>query len=307
MRLNCYIRQHYFWLKIVLITADTIHTFDKDVLYCSIQIQLLGLMESVSPSTGTALPTRLSKPKLQTITSKSTSKRSLQLQDLMDDPDHSLKRKEGQGKMSARKDPHRSVKCENKESSKVRILEDAGVDECEDGDDDGNALTEPANEKVSNSSSAVDSHNRNVGSEHNNNINIYHNTHHGQNLATLALDDGNRLKKRINRSKENNDYKEHLDMDTRSSPPCSPIPSPERSSSVVDSVAGSSASVAVNSFLKFSIQNILQVSSNLYRQDYFIIHFENENKPYHSPIFKHHISGCWCCGPSMPSCRCILA
>ena len=265
MRLNCYIRQHYFWLKIVLITADTIHTFDKNLPYCSIQIQLLSLMESVSPSTETALPTRFSKPKLQTSTSKSASKRSLQVEDLMDDPDHSLKRKEGQGKMLARKDPHRSVKCENKESSKVRILEDAGVDECEDGDDDGNALTELVNEKVSNSSSAADSHDRNVGSEHNNNINIYHNTHHGQNLATLALEDGNRLKKRINRSKENNDYKEHLDMDTRSPPPCSPIPSPERSSSVVDSVAGSSASVAVNSFLKFSIQNILQVSSNLYR------------------------------------------
>ena len=34
--------------------------------------------------------------------------------------------------------------------------------------------------------------------------------------------------------------------------------------------------------------------------------FENETKPYHTPIFKHHILGCWCCGTSMPSCRCIL-
>ena len=178
----------------------------------------------------------------------------------MDDQDHSLKRKEGQNKMSARKDPHRSVRCENKESSKIRILEAAGTDEREDSDDDAKLLKEEANEQISDTSSAVDSHNRNVGNEHNNNINIYHNPHHGQNLATLALDDSSRLKQSINRSQQKKDYKEHLDMETRSPPPCSPIPSPERSSSVVDAVAGSSASVAVNSFLKFSIQNILQVS-----------------------------------------------
>ena len=226
-------------------------------------------MEPVNPST--ALPTRFSKPKMQTSTSKSTSKRSLQVEDLMHDQDHLLKRKEGQNKMSAKKDPHRSVKLENKESSKIRILEAAGVDECEDSDDDANSLKGgAANEKISDSSSAVDTHNRNVRNEHNNNINIYHNTHHGQNLASSTLDDSNTLKKSIIRSQQKNDYKEHLDMDTRSPPPCSPIPSPERSSSVVDAVAGSSASVAVNSFLKFSIQNILQVSSNLYRQDYFI-------------------------------------
>ena len=216
-------------------------------------------MESVNPSTETTLPTRFSKPKLQTGTSKSMSKRSLQVEDLMDAHDHSLKRKEGQCKMSTRKDPHRSVKCENQETSKIRILEAAGVDDCEDSDEDG-ALKEAANEQISNSSSAVDTRNRNVGDEHNNNINIYHNPHHEQNLATLALDDSNSLKKSMIRSQQNNDYKEHLDMDTRSPPPCSPIPSPERSSSVVDAVAGSSASVAVNSFLKFSIQNILQVS-----------------------------------------------
>ena len=241
----------------MLIRANTANTFDEELLYCSIQIQLLTLMESINPSAETASPTRFSKPKLQSSTSKSTSKRSLQVEDLMDDTDHSLKRKEGQAKMSARKDPHRSVKCENKESSKVRILEDAGLDECEDGDDDGNSLKEAVNEQISDSSSVVDSHNRNVGNEHNNNINVYHNTHHGQNLL---IDDSNKLKKSINRSQQQNDYKEQLDMDIRSPPPCSPIPSPERSSSVVDAVAGSSASVAVNSFLKFSIQNILQVS-----------------------------------------------
>ena len=237
--------------------ADTVHTFDKDKLYCSIQIELLSLMESVN--TETALPTRFSKPKLQTSTSKSMSKRSLQVEDLMDAKDHSLKRKEGQSKLSTRKDPHRSVKCENQEPSKIRIFEAAGVDDCEDSDEDG-ALKEATNEQISDSSSAVDTHNRNLGNEHNNNTTIYQNTHHEQNLATLVLDDSNRLKKSINRPQQKNDYKEHLDMDSRSPPPCSPIPSPERSSSVVDAVAGSSASVAVNSFLKFSIQNILQVT-----------------------------------------------
>ena len=244
----------------MFIKKDTIHTLDKDLLYCRIEIEILGLMEPVNPSSETALTTRFSKPKIQTSTSKSTSKRSLHVENLMDDQDHSLKRKEGQNKISARKDPHRSLKCEIKESpSKIRILKAAGVDDCEDGDDDANSLKEAVDEQISNSLSGVDTHNRNAGNEHNNNINIYHNTHHGQNLATLALDDGSSLKKSIIRSQQKNDSKLHLDMENRSPPPCSPIPSPERSSSVVDAVAGSSASVAVNSFLKFSIQNILQV------------------------------------------------
>ena len=97
--------------------------------------------------------------------------------------------------------------------------------------------------------------------ERNNNLNIRRgNSDQRRAQSKLILEDDIRLKKQAHRKEEMQDT-DNCEIGTTDSPP-TPLPSPSvpnQGSSVVDAVAGTSASVAVNSFLKFSIQNILQV------------------------------------------------
>ena len=97
--------------------------------------------------------------------------------------------------------------------------------------------------------------------ERNNNVNFRRgHSDHGQVQPSLIGEDEMRVKKKTH-EKDKSEANENCRVGTSDSPP-TPLPSPSatnQGSSVVDAVAGTSASVAVNSFLKFSIQNILQV------------------------------------------------
>ena len=97
--------------------------------------------------------------------------------------------------------------------------------------------------------------------ERNNNVNFRRgHSDLGQVQPSMVMDDEIRVKKK-DHGKEKSEANDNGRIDTTDSPP-TPLPSPSATNqgpSVVDAVAGTSASVAVNSFLKFSIQNILQV------------------------------------------------
>ena len=132
-------------------------------------------------------------------------------------------------------------------------------EEEEDNDDDIDL--ENINQNESRCNSEVLEKNIENKEERNNNLNIRRgNTDQRRAQSKLILEDDIRLKKQAHREEEMQDT-DRCEIGTMDSSP-TPLPSPSvtnQGSSVVDAVAGTSASVAVNSFLKFSIQNILQV------------------------------------------------
>ena len=140
-----------------------------------------------------------------------------------------------------------------------RWTNDASNDESEDNDEEKNSENGTKNEDRYKSESLE--YKLRESEERNNNVNI-HRRHNDQSrtLSSHGIDDEHRIKKNSH-GKDNIDIKNKREIDITDTP-LSPLPSPSagnQGSSVVDAVAGTSASVAVNSFLKFSIQNILQV------------------------------------------------
>lgn len=140
-----------------------------------------------------------------------------------------------------------------------RWTNEGSNDESDDNDEEKNSENGTKNEEKYNSESLE--FKIRESEERNNNVNIRRG-HNDQSRthSTHRIEDEHRIKKNSH-GKDKNDIKNNRGIDITDTPP-SPLPSPSaenQGSSVVDAVAGTSASVAVNSFLKFSIQNILQV------------------------------------------------
>ena len=144
-----------------------------------------------------------------------------------------------------------------------RWTNDGSNDESDDNDEEKNSENGTKNEEKYNVESSE--YKIRGREERNNNVNIRRG-HHDQSRtqSTHCIDDEHGIKKNSD-DKSKIEIKNNRRIDVTDTPP-SPIPSPSagnQGSSVVDAVAGTSASVAVNSFLKFSIQNILQVRKSI--------------------------------------------
>ena len=175
--------------------------------------------------------------------------------DLSEDKNKNRQGREEINTIQAKKEIRRSTRYQNKDSSNdafcdneldyTEYNEEAGVDNVNE-DDIGSNVELP------------NTHSNGL-SERNNNNNVRRDIHRRPGQPSFIIEEGIRGKK-TSPDMEEKVAQESFQINTDSQP--SPLPSPSntnQSAAVVDAVAGTSASVAVNSFLKFSIQNILQV------------------------------------------------
>ena len=183
-----------------------------------------------------------------------TSKMSLRIHESFDGVKKKIPDRE-EIETGTRKESRSSTRCQRKESLHEMHWNNDANEESEEDDKTGSKRRK--NDEIRHNEDLTDAQMNNI-EERNNNINIRQAIHQDQ--SSLIIEDGIKLPK----STKKKDSKENIQMDTNS-PPISLLQSPfeaNPSPSVVDAVAGTSASVAVNSFLKFSIQNILQVRHN---------------------------------------------
>ena len=187
----------------------------------------------------------------------SNSKISLNIQESFEDSNINRQKREDINRSQIRKESRRNTRHNNKE-----VVSDMyWSNEVAESDDNEETPLDTSNKVEQSHNIELSDTQTNSLEERNNNVNVRRDIHHGQTRPSLITDDGIKSKKSGIHGKDKKDYKEHFQMDTESPP--TPLPSPtdpNQATSVVDAVAGTSASVAVNSFLKFSIQNILQVT-----------------------------------------------
>ena len=193
----------------------------------------------------------------------SISKLSLQLNDASKNKSISRANREEIDRSQLKQDTRRRASYHHsKETANEGFwTNDATNDDSEEEGNGDDIDFENINQNESRCNSEVLEENIENNEERNNNLNIRRgNTDQRRAQSKLILEDDIRLKKQAHRNKEMQDT-DNCGIGKTDSPP-TPLPSPSvpnQGSSVVDAVAGTSASVAVNSFLKFSIQNILQV------------------------------------------------
>ena len=186
----------------------------------------------------------------------SNSKISLQIQDSLEERNINRQKREEISRSQIRKESRRNTRHANKEVDGDMYWSNE-VTESEDNEE---TTLETVNKVEHSHNIELSDTQTNSLEERNNNVNVRRDIHHGQTRPSIITDDGINSKKSTIHGKDKKDCKENFQMDTDSPP--TPLPSPtdpSQTTSVVDTVAGTSASVAVNSFLKFSIQNILQV------------------------------------------------
>ena len=193
----------------------------------------------------------------------SITKLSLQLTDTSKSKNISRANREEIDRSQLKQDTRRRARYHHsKETANEGFwTNDAMNDDSEEEDNDDGIDLEKIKQNESRCNSEVFEKNIENNEERNNNLNIRRgNTDQRRAQSKFILEDDIRLKKQAHKKEEMQDT-DNCEIDTTDSPP-TPLPSPSvpnQGSSVVDAVAGTSASVAVNSFLKFSIQNILQV------------------------------------------------
>ena len=207
----------------------------------------------------------------------SISKLSLQLTDTSKNKNVSRANREEIDRSQLKQDSRRRARYHHsKETANEGFwTHDATNDDSEEEDNDDDIDLENVKQNESRCNSELLEKGVENNEERNNNLNFRRgNTDQRRAQSKLILEDDIRLKKQAHRREEMQDT-DNCEIGTTDSPP-TPLPSPSvtnQGSSVVDAVAGTSASVAVNSFLKFSIQNILQVMVYKYLEfclDFFL-------------------------------------
>ena len=193
------------------------------------------------------------KPETQSF-NRSTPNISSKPTDLFDDKNKNRQRKEGHNLTQGRKENHHTARKRNTEITNDRYWDNEG-NYAEDNEESGFKNVHPDD-----ISSHIDLRDTplNGTEERNNNINVRRDVARRTPQSPLSNEDVIAEKKISSQLDEN--VAQETNMINTDSPP-TPLPSPNtnQTATVVDAVAGTSASVAVNSFLKFSIQNILQV------------------------------------------------
>ena len=179
---------------------------------------------------------------------------SFKSSDSLEDRNRSRSRRDDLNTKQLRKEIRRSTRYHNKESSDDKSC-DSDVDAME-GDDE-NELEGGDNDEMDVNIEVSHSHSNEL-EERNNNINRRRDVH--RRLPQPPFRNEERSIRKY--SPDIEDKVSHDDLTINSVSSRSPLPSPPhtiQAASGSDATAGTSASVAVNSFLKFSIQNILQV------------------------------------------------
>ena len=200
--------------------------------------------------------TKSGKPETQS-SSRPNTNISFKTNDPLEDKNKSRHRREDINTLQAKKEIRRSTRYQSKESSNDTYWSNE-ANYIEDNDE-----TENVHEDSVGSNVELSNTHSNGLEERNNNINVRRDIHRRPLQPSFILEDGIRSKK-TSPNMDENISQDNLQINTESPP--TPLPSPSntnQTTATVDAVAGTSASVAVNSFLKFSIQNILQVETYL--------------------------------------------